>query len=90
MGIHREGSSCLPCLMKPGGLDFKWFCPINAPGQLQNSDSAEERDIYSAVMTNARNKVVFGGIDPAELEPIARLLTINTFDPKKVKPIFYS
>lgn len=55
------------------------------PGQLQNSDSAQERDIYSAVMTNARNKVVFGGVDPAELEPIARLLTINTFDPKKVK-----
>jgi hypothetical protein len=55
------------------------------PGQLQNSDSAEERDIYSAVMTNARNKVVFGGIDPQELEPIAKLLTISTLDPYKVK-----
>lgn len=55
------------------------------PGQLQNSDSAEERDIYSAVMTNAHNKVVFGGVDLQELEPLARLLTISTFDPLKVK-----
>ncbi|MBX7257337.1 MAG: replication-relaxation family protein [Candidatus Hydrogenedentes bacterium] len=55
------------------------------PGQLQNSDKQEDRDIYSAVMTNAQNKIVFGGIDPQELEPLARLLSINTFDPYKVK-----
>ena len=60
------------------------------PGQLQNSDSAEERDIYSAVMTNARNKVVFGGVDPQELEPIARLLSINTLDPYKIKRELYT
>jgi hypothetical protein len=55
------------------------------PGQLQNADSAEERDLYSAVMTNARTKVVFGGVSPDELEPIARLLSMGMLDPKKVK-----
>lgn len=55
------------------------------PGQLQNSDSAEDRDIYSAVMTNARTKVVFGGISPDELEPVARLLSLGVLDPNQIK-----
>ncbi|MFC1601809.1 type IV secretory system conjugative DNA transfer family protein, partial [Candidatus Sumerlaeota bacterium] len=55
------------------------------PGQLQNSDSAEERDLYSAVMTNARTKVVFGGIFPDELEPIAKMLSMGVLDPYKIK-----
>jgi len=55
------------------------------PGQLLNSDSAEERDLYSAVMTNARTKVVFGGIATDELEPIARMLSIGVLDPTAIK-----
>jgi hypothetical protein len=55
------------------------------PGQLENSDNQADRDIYSAVMTNARNKAVFGGIGPQELEPIARLLMLGTYDPLKIK-----
>ena len=55
------------------------------PGQLQNSDSAEERDLYSAVMTNARTKVVFGGVFPDELEPIAKALSMGVLDPYKIK-----
>jgi len=55
------------------------------PGQLQSADSAEERDLYSAVMTNARTKVVFGGISTDELEPIARMLSMGVLDPSRVK-----
>jgi len=55
------------------------------PGQLLNSDSAEERDLWSAVMQTARTKVVFGGIAPDELEDIAKLLSSGELDPYKVK-----
>lgn len=55
------------------------------PGQLKSSDSVEDRDVYSAVMTNARHKIVFGGVSPEELRPLAELLALGIFDPKKVK-----
>jgi len=60
------------------------------PGQLQNSDKEDDRQICSAVNTNAKTKVVFGGVSPDEIEPIARILSMGELDPMKIKRKIYT
>ena len=56
------------------------------PGQLE----AEDRNLYRAVRTNARTRVVFGGIFPEELEPIAKSMALGVLDPDLIKREMYS
>jgi hypothetical protein len=53
------------------------------PGQLLNRDP----DLYSAVRTNTRTKVIFGGVASDELEPIAKDISFGVLDPRKIKQI---
>jgi DNA-binding PadR family transcriptional regulator len=55
------------------------------PGQLESSDEPSERNLFSAVMTNCRTKMVFGGIAPHELETVARALSMGMLDPDQIK-----
>lgn len=60
------------------------------PGQLLNQEDPKTRDIYSAVMNNCRTKVVFGGLSPDELEPVAKALSMGALDPFKEKTRIYT
>lgn len=60
------------------------------PGQLERSDEASERDLFSAVMTNCRTKVVFGGVAPHELETVARALSMSMLDPDQIKRMIHT
>jgi hypothetical protein len=45
-------------------------------------------DVYSAVMTNAQTKVVFGGLSPEDAEIVARQVFMGEYDLEAVKHAF--
>lgn len=57
--------------------------------QLLNQLRAKEPDVYYSTLTNARNKVVFGGMIDEDLEIFAKELFTGELDPDQVKDEIY-
>ena len=59
------------------------------PRQLLN-EGEHGRKVYDSAMENATSKIVFRLTDPANLEPLARMLFLGVMDPDKIKHELYS
>lgn len=60
------------------------------PGQILDDPRPYAKRLFGSVMTNTRNKAVFGGIPEEWLIPLVNWLFMGVFDPDKIKHELYS